>query len=192
MREPEVAGDKVTVTYLLLGLKSLKLEGDIIPLKPISSGADPPPFPHPSELGSACLPTPGSGAPANGLPLPFLLHLCFQKTPVTVRKRNVLRSTRVRVERGLPALCFAQRGRSPHLVHHQHPLNHHKSKQESPSTEGCSRKSASTTPPSRVTQRAQPCRALATHLLLVPLPPADIPVGFIAPQPGLQLLPETG
>lgn len=81
MTEPEFAGDEVTVIYLLLGLKSLKLEGDIIPLKPISSGADPQPFPHPSELGTVCLPIPGSSAPASGLALPFLLHLCFQKTP---------------------------------------------------------------------------------------------------------------
>lgn len=104
-------------------------------------------------------------------PCPSCSTSAFRRLQVTVQKRNVLRST------GASPLLRPERkvtpSRPPPAC-----VNHHKSKQEFPSTEGCSQKSASTTPPSRVTQRAQPCRALTTHLLLVPLPPADIPGGL--------------
>lgn len=78
------------------------------------------------------------------------------------------------MKKGLPALHFGQRQKSPHLVHQQCPLNHHKSKQELPSTGVCSWKSASTTPPSRRTKAAQSCQALSARLLLVLLSPADL------------------
>ena len=62
----------MTVTYLLLGFKSLKLEGDIVPLKPIFSGADQQPFPHPAELSNPRQ-QPSSKRPAPALPAAPLL-----------------------------------------------------------------------------------------------------------------------
>ena len=80
-----LAGDKVTVTYLFLGFKRLKLEGAIVPLKPIFSWADQQPFPHPAQ--SVCQPQDAALQRA-ACPCPSRSTSAFRILLVTTQKRK--------------------------------------------------------------------------------------------------------
>ena len=68
------------VTCLLLGFKSLKLEGAIVPSKPVCTWADQSPFPLLPRPAGAGQPAPGSSASGIRLPPPFPPSFCFEKT----------------------------------------------------------------------------------------------------------------